>query len=384
MFKRFLSIFIALTVILCCFGFVNADESNNQSMLLSNQNEAYDNFNKLQDHYMETYGNVHPENYAGVYLDNEGNLIVNMVENETIAGGNEADLKALLKSDKVSFHKVKYSYNYLNDIINDLNDKMIELNISAIELDEQNNKVYIYLEDLNEANICEIEKVVNSPAVEFKQKLLKATTTVVELSNGTAFHDGTMSFTLGFGAKKSDGTVGYVFPGHINGAINSNVFIGSGNTSIGTITTKINSGSTDASFITKVNIDYTPSKYLGILKAYSYSGYVPVMYGYIQNTVVTEWGAVSGMESGTITSSNFSEVVDGVSRTDCVKCTYVAIHGDSGAPICITSGTGTYMLAGTQSFSNLGTNGDWIPGTSYSAFSKINNILINLGCTPTP
>jgi uncharacterized protein YehS (DUF1456 family) len=390
MFKRFLSAFLVLSVIVCGFAFANASSDNDlQSKFIVNQNIAYEKFNIIKEHYKNKYGKENAANYAGAYLDEEGNLNINLVDDTNVSGDSDSDLKSLVKDDSVKYHKVKYSYDHLNGIISKLNNKMIDLDINAIELDEQNNKIYIYLKDLSEIKTSNIKKLINSSAVEFKQQNpnLTSTFTATETLNGFKCTDGSDAFTLGFGAKKSDGTIGYVFPGHISGSVNSNVWYGGtvgSNYSLGTISQKVNSGNTDASFIKKVNTNYTPSIKLydcnNVIGNYSYSGYVAVMYGYIQNTTVTAFGAISGRQVGTITSSSFGEVVGGISRTDCVKCTYKAIHGDSGAPVCVGS---SYMLAGTQSWSALDQSGNWVTG-SYSCLSKINNILNTLGCTPTP
>lgn len=383
MLKRLLPIFLVLSILLYSFGIFSANASDNQSKFQSNQNVAYENYNTIKEHYKTKYGKDHPENYAGAYLDEEGNLNINLVGDNGIVGESDNDLRILVKDDKIKYHKVKYSLNHLDNIINSLNDKMVSLDIAAIELDEQNNKVYIYLNDLNNTQISKIKKVIDSPAIEFKQQEQKITLTATDLVNGTAFSSAGKSFTLSFGAKKSDGTVGYIFPGHITASTGYNVYIGSSSngTSIGTVTKKVFGGSSDASFITKVNIDYQPSTKLDIFN--SYNGYVPAFYGYIQNTSLRAWGAVSGSQNGKILSSSYSFIVDGVTLTDMVKSDYKAITGDSGAPVCITSGTGSYTLAGTQSSSYL-VNGSWVSGTSYSIFSKVNNILTDLGCTPTP
>lgn len=69
---------------------------------------------------------------------------------------------------------------YLLNIIDSLNDKMIALDIAAIASSERNNRVYIYLNELNETNINKIKEYVDSPAVEFRQQEVVLTFTSSE------------------------------------------------------------------------------------------------------------------------------------------------------------------------------------------------------------
>jgi hypothetical protein len=50
---------------------------------------------------------------------------------------------------------------------------MIELDISAIDLDEKENRVYVYLENIDDVKLNRIKAVIDSPAIEFKEHKLK-------------------------------------------------------------------------------------------------------------------------------------------------------------------------------------------------------------------
>ena len=127
----------------------------------------------------------YPDNFGGSYIDKEGNLNINIV------GEDANDIKALLKSDKVKYHKVKYSKNYLEELVDKLNKCAIEhpdeFGIEQVVLSESNNKIIVYLRNMSDNEINAVKKIVDSPAIEFAKSLGRVTPTaetkVNELSN---------------------------------------------------------------------------------------------------------------------------------------------------------------------------------------------------------
>lgn len=117
---------------------------------------------------------------------------------------------------------------------------------------------------------------------------------------------------------------------------------------------------------------------IDVVGGYTISSSYPV------NTVVNCYGAVSGKESGVILSNNYNATVQGVALTDMVKTSYCAQSGDSGAPVTKTMNywDGRENLMGLHSASAVDGDGNWIPGVSFSMFSKITNITSELDVTP--
>ena len=79
-----------------------------------------------------------------------------------------------------------------------------------------------------------------------------------------------------------------------------------------------------------------------------------------------------------------SENVGGTVFTEYVQADYRAIHGDSGAAVAynryVGSATTDYVVMGVQSASHL-VDEAWVDGTSYSLFTRVDNIHSALGLT---
>lgn len=103
---------------------------------------------------------IDDEIYAGSYVDEEGVFNINIV------GAIDAFNN---KTGKIKFHSVDYSLKYLDEVAKFLTENMLDLGISAIEPNEKDNKVYIYLKDLDENKRIRIKNVIDSPAIEAKE-----------------------------------------------------------------------------------------------------------------------------------------------------------------------------------------------------------------------
>lgn len=108
---------------------------------------------ELQKKYLNEYG--------GSYLDEKGILNINILH-----GGR--NIKKIIQNQNVKYHDVKFTYMYLKEIYNMLSEQMKDLNIYVVELDERNNKVIIYLKDLEDSQ--EIDKFISDlNAIEYKK-----------------------------------------------------------------------------------------------------------------------------------------------------------------------------------------------------------------------
>lgn len=122
-----------------------------------NTNFSLDKINKIKE--------LYPDNYAGCYFDNNHRLNINYV------GTNLSSLKKLLNEYNAKYHKVKYSYGYLNEINEKLCDNAIKLGISAVEFGEKDNRIYVYLKDINDnGKIQRIKLFIKSQAIVFRKK----------------------------------------------------------------------------------------------------------------------------------------------------------------------------------------------------------------------
>lgn len=105
---------------------------------------------------------INDEQFGGLYIE-DGLYHVNIV-------GSIDDYQDKVKLDNVKLHSVNYSLKHLNEVAKVLSDNMLELGISIITTDEKDNKVYIYIKDLDDSKINSIKKVIDSPVIEAIEK----------------------------------------------------------------------------------------------------------------------------------------------------------------------------------------------------------------------
>jgi len=107
---------------------------------------------------------INSEQYGGIYIE-DGIYHINLV-------GSTDDFQDKVKLDNVSFHSVNYSLKYLNSVAKVLTDNMLNLDISVITTDEKDNKVYIYIKDIDDSKIEGIKKVIDSPVIVAREQVL--------------------------------------------------------------------------------------------------------------------------------------------------------------------------------------------------------------------
>jgi hypothetical protein len=106
------------------------------------------------------------DKYGGHFVDHEGNLTVNFV-------GEIESINEEMIFKNVKYNKVEFSLDYLKKVVNMLTNQMIDLEIAMIEINEKNNKVIVYIENIDESKKNRVKKIIDSPAIEFKNQTLK-------------------------------------------------------------------------------------------------------------------------------------------------------------------------------------------------------------------
>lgn len=182
----------------------------------------------------------------------------------------------------------------------------------------------------------------------------------------------TYAATLGFAAKKSDGTKGYVLAKHFANAVGLEVYqpTVSPSYSINQVT-ELGGHNADASFVEYYNVE--PKIFLDA----GGTGYVR---GYIDDIPQTSWvgwrvyksGKTTGVTGGYITGVDVTTNQDGYLYYHQVKADYESLGGDSGAPV--------YVLDGVCKIIGLH-HGRSVDGTT-SYFSPVSGIVTDLGVTP--
>ncbi len=173
--RKFLSVVLSIFIVIAMFTFVSANGETEKGNV---HNMYMDNYVKIINHFKTAYGKESADNYAGAYFDEKGELIINVVDNEKENGINKENIQKVfntLNTQNVKVKIVEYSLKELDIVALKLKGLMIELDINSIERDDENNKVYIYLNNLNNDSINKVKNIIDVPYVEFRQTKAIAT-----------------------------------------------------------------------------------------------------------------------------------------------------------------------------------------------------------------
>lgn len=109
--------------------------------------------------------NMYKDSFAGIYLDGDGILNVNLVSNLE-------EIKQLVGSDKIKYHLVTNSFRKLEETDKILTDRMKKLAITGLRINTEKNKVTVYLKEMDEEKINNIKRLVDPNTVEFEKGIL--------------------------------------------------------------------------------------------------------------------------------------------------------------------------------------------------------------------
>lgn len=343
-------------------------------------------YGTVQSDEIELIGeNVSANNFGGLYRDDDGNLVVNVVDLERTAEVN-ANLDSTA-ADKVKFEKVKYSLSFLEKAADMLVPYMSKYGIITLDADDKTNQLVICITNTSEDNVAELlaaieavsipsdcVKIIDCSGVSVQDTVKKidgeifADTSAINLSKvgfgglmpGGLITAGNYAYTLGPYRAFRFYTAGHKFP------LWTNITYRFGNDfttqEIGYSTNSRFSGSTDIAVI-------TPKSGYGQADIFSYDFADPVVGDKVAMT-----GAFSG-GTGKITGLNVRvyykelDTVLTLARGD-----YPCISGDSGAPIfnSFTSVETITTCYGVQSGGTFDENGAWA-GSSF--FTTTQNML---------
>ncbi|MDR3601602.1 MAG: hypothetical protein P4L49_14165 [Desulfosporosinus sp.] len=378
---------IALTVILIGSTLVTSafgSQVISENVLLSKQDDANMVVNQIRPKVVKDesnlskniqFNNTYASEYGGAYIDEEGTLNVNIV-------GDGQNIKKLIESANtkainINYHSIKYSLQNLKDMDNSLCDRLVELGIKALEVDEKNNKLIIYLKDLQDTQkIQNIKKIIDSPAIEYQKMEGEIVTSVaLNVVNGTAANttEVIQGFTMGVGATRN-GVKGWIIPGHLTDGVGKDISYQ--DWLIGTIQAKDFGGSVDAGFAARK----TSGGPYNIVNYFYNGDYYDSWdsYNYSSGTTITFYGAASKKQSGYILDNDFTFTPGDhpdVTLKHVVKASYLAALGDSGGPV-------TYYHATNSSRSVIGIQSCISTSPQYSVYTTIYDIEQALGVSP--
>ncbi len=154
------SIVLLLTLVTSGYAETAVESPNNNSCeeFLSSV------YGKSQSETIDMIGeNLSVDTFGGLYLDEAGNLVVNVTDlRETSLARN-----ALMNGDieNVSFTKVKYSLSFLENAVDELVPHMKEYSILMLDANDETNLLDIYLADYSQSNLEQLEILINTLSI---------------------------------------------------------------------------------------------------------------------------------------------------------------------------------------------------------------------------
>lgn len=306
-------------------------------------NEMLDSFSEarlgrpLQDTQDLSNTNLYPDNYAGSYIDDNGQLVV-LQTRESDTSTNRTALSNAAKSNGLQFSTATYSYRDLVASLNQITQAMrskfdgVIQDVMGAGIWDRENCIKVYIQDITPQKVQQFQlEIANDPWLVFENVDGPLTTDAGTLKAGSNISVSGSGYSVGYRAKLGNAT-GFVTAAHGVVAIGKDVN-GTNGTHIGTVTARRYSGSVDAAFVqitsgsgwTATNgIEYSGGKVLR-------SG---VMMNPAQGTTVNKSGYMTYVTSGKVTSVNETRKTDdGVTLTNLTLAGYSATKGDSGGVV---------------------------------------------------
>lgn len=419
-----LIIFMMVTIIpLATYIFMDTSDSNlNNNKIAMAENDYNEQIKAYENSLIETYGdnyksilskkikstelaqkiesdfeknefgeNKYPDNFGGMFIDSNGDLVVNIKRTDTLSKNlmYESSMKKnnLNENENVITNMVDYSYYELENINNEItkyfSGGIVSYdNFVANYIDEFSNRVTVELKDISVEKQNEFKKeVVDSEVIDFKEGERVSTTATyktgsqisttytIKKGNTTTMSGGNCS--IGFKAKRN-GTLGYVTAGHCFGFMDYTV--SSATSSYGTYQTRVYNSSMDAAFVAlssgnSVSNDLATTGYQASFINTTGSTY------FVSGTPVGKVGYVTKYTHGSVTSLDYSVTDDeGYYHTGLVKTNQPIQKGDSGGPVFVISSLSLKNGAQLIGIGTLGNN-------SLTGFYKYDSVVSSLGLT---
>lgn len=335
------------------------------------------------------------DNYAGSYLNDEGKMVVVLDKDES--GNKKLESKIGKIDSDIEVKKANHNCKELEAAKERYDIKMGKLleknkltedeksicdNIVGCGISLENNRVTVYMKNVDKNNITLFKKyVMDNDIIEFIQNTDENEDSATKLKLGRAIYKydhtsgnviwsivcsiGLKAYTIDSNGKKR---YGFVTCGHGLKKGDSIYIDELCKTKIGTVIKRKNSGKVDASFVEVTNSNYTPSRVVYYSNSTgSTSGGKTISTGYFYawytGFTVYKAGEKTYLTSGKLTSYNYSTTIDDVEFKDLYRAKIKMRKGDSGG-IFYTKDDGNYYALGiAKCFNN-----------SYAAFVKWNNI----------
>lgn len=302
----------------------------------ASQESAMDAFDKLLGSFNEAQSRgenstKYPEWFGGAYIDSNSQLVIQTTN---------VNLPIFNTLDDVKVSKCKYPLNIFNQVtelithLANTNDKFILDNVIMYGVDVTSNSYIIGLRDNSEeVRNSFLTKFPDLPFIQFvKCSDVRLTSTPLKCAGEIANYDKAQpsAATIGYRARKSDGTIGIVTVGH---------FISKGQTlslrdktPIGTcMDSRNNDGLLDAAFCSISNKDYSPSNEINFMTDAAKDTLSVDLAQPPTGSIVNMVGYISKRKSGTVFEASRNIIINKKQTlTDVILMTCIPVKGDSG------------------------------------------------------
>lgn len=288
--------------------------------------------------------------YAGAYINDEGNLIVNITD-----ASKEIQEELVLATDNapIEYKIVEKNLSELQEVYGILSAHLTEAPYFEVVLSETKNIVEVYTE--NDINICSayIKNLVNLSEVEIISKKNQFTD-CAKVYSGQKYTCKETGFpaSVGFpctqnvGDKKGFVTAAHTFKNFETGTTGNTVTIF--HMHFGKVTASRYGVTTDAAFVEQQSSllppwwnlqTELPDKTKPPLQAWGTSSITP------EGCTIAKYGYASLFREGKLISNSASFIINNVPFYSLAKVTTVMTNGDSGGP-CMTTHNGKNTLVG--------------------------------------
>lgn len=276
----------------------------------------------------------YPTWFGGAYVNSESQLVVKTT-NSQING-----LKSL---DDIVVSQCQYSLNDFSKVTNRITqlansgDKFVLDNIIMYGEDIQSNSYVVGIRnDCDQVRREFLNKVSSCPFIKFvKCGNIELTSTPLRCASRIANYDKTQATaaSIGYRAKKSDGTIGIVTAGHF---ISKNQALSLGDkTIIGKCVDSSNyDGTLDAAFCSITNSSYMPSNQIEYMTDVAKDTLSTDLAQPPTGSIVNMVGYVSKRKSGTIYEASRNVIINKKQvLADVILMTCIPVEGDSGGVV---------------------------------------------------
>ena len=347
------------------------------------QRDAKDAYDELMD-VVEDSAAVE-KNYAGAYINDDNQLVVNLTTSsekvqDIVQDGTE--------SQKVEFHRKKYTYEELKEVSDQIGDaiagtKYIDV-VSSVGVNEIDNAVEVAMTDLSYEEGFRRE-ICNHECIRFNKTMYESEPAKTDLKPGGYIGNASGGYSIGWRGWRINNagnyTEGLVTAGHGNRVNDKALTYSGGN--FGKFVKRRFGGNLDTTFVQKTNQNYGVSNTIKFSGSSLIAGYHVRSSNICVGQKVHKVGMTTGLTSGKILDRSYKVTYpeyDGnpdTVFTDFVKTDFYGYAGDSGGLIYMDM-NGAYRIVGNlASYRKSNKQGD-----SICTFVKADNIINQMEIYP--